>query len=128
MKIENFTYVVETKKDFDESVISVLRTIEKKGWTVFQVYDLKERLEAKGFIQDRLKIIEICSAKHANSLLNINKIFSVCMPCRINIFEDKGIIKIASVRPSILSDLSSEAKTALEYVENDIKEIIDDAK
>ena len=76
MKIENFTYVVETKKDFDESVISVLRTIEKKGWTVFQVYDLKERLEAKGFIQDRLKIIEICSAKHANSLLNINKIFS----------------------------------------------------
>ncbi|MEK6915480.1 MAG: DUF302 domain-containing protein [Nanoarchaeota archaeon] len=128
MEIEDFAYIVKTNKAFEESVVSVLKSVEKKGWTIFQVYDLKERLEVKGFIQDRLKIIEICSGKHANTLLNINKIFSVCMPCRINIFEDNQIIKIASVKPSILSDFSNEAKKALEEVENEIKEIIEEAK
>ena len=128
MKIEDFTYVVETNRTFDDAVVSVLKSVEKKGWTIFQVYDLKERLQAKGFTQDRLKIIEICSGKYANTLLNIDRVFSVCMPCRINIFEDKEIIKIASVRPSILSDFSSEAKSALEVVEKEIIEIIEEAK
>ena len=41
---------------------------------------------------------------------------------------DKEIIKIASVRPSILSDFSSEAKSALEVVEKEIIEIIEEAK
>lgn len=128
MKIEDFAYVTETKKGFDEAVVSVLKAVENKGWTIFQVYDLKERLEAKGFKQEKLKIIEICSGKHANTLLNINKVFSVCMPCRINIFEDKETIKIAAVKPSILSDFSEEAKAALEEVEKEINEIINDSK
>ena len=60
MRVEDFAYIVETKKNFDEAVVSVLKAVEKKGWTLFQIYDVKERLAAKGFTQKPLRISEIC--------------------------------------------------------------------
>ena len=74
MRVEDFAYIVETKKNFDEAVVSVLKAVEKKGWTLFQIYDVKERLAAKGFTQKPLKIIEICSGKYANQFLNKNRV------------------------------------------------------
>ena len=32
MQLEEFAYVVETKKSFDEAVVSVLRAAEKKSF------------------------------------------------------------------------------------------------
>jgi len=49
MNINDFAYVVETNKRFDEAVISVLKSVDKKGWALFNVYDVQERLTAKGF-------------------------------------------------------------------------------
>ncbi len=49
MKAEDFLYIVDTDKTFDEAVVSVLKAVDKKGWSLFQIYDVKERLAAKGF-------------------------------------------------------------------------------
>lgn len=129
MKIEDFAYVVETKKSFDEAVVSVLKAVEQKGWALFQIYDIKERLAAKGFSHEKLKIIEICSAKHANNFLNKNKLISLCMPCKINVLEENGKIKIVGMKPTIISQLFPEVtQDEVREVEKDIKEIIDNAK
>ena len=129
MKIEDFAYIVETKKSFDEAVVSVLKAVDKKGWALFQVYDVKERLAAKGFKQEPLKIIEICSGKHANKFLSKNKFISLCMPCKINVFEENGKIKIAGMNPTIISQFFPEVnKEETEDVEKDIKEIVDNSK
>ena len=87
MNVEDFAYVVETEKSFDSAVVSVLKAVEKKGWALFQVYDIQERLAAKGFKHNALKIIEICSGKHADTFLNRNRLISLCMPCKINVLE-----------------------------------------
>ncbi len=129
MKIENFAYISATEKNFDEAVVSVLKAIEQKGWTIFQIYDIKERLAAKGFEQKPLKIIEICSGKHANLFLNKNKLISLCMPCKINVLEEDGKIRIIGMNPTIISQFFPEvSKEEAEEVEKDIKEIIDNAK
>src|SRR3989338_1576679 len=129
MNPNDFAYVVETKKSFDKAVISVLKAVEQKGWTLFQIYDVKERLAAKGFEQDNLKIIEICSGKYANQLLNMNRLTSLCMPCKINVLEENGKVKIIGMKPTIISQFFPEAtKKDLEQVENDIIEIINSAK
>ena len=57
MKTDDFAYIIETKKSFDEAVVSVLKAVEQKGWALFQIYDIKERLAAKGFTQKPLKIL-----------------------------------------------------------------------
>src|SRR3989338_714170 len=103
MKISDFVYIVETTKNFDEAVVSVLRAVEQKGWSLFQIYDVQERLAAKGFKQDPLKIIEICSGKHANNFLNKNRLISLFLPFNINVLEENGKIKIAGMKPTIIS-------------------------
>lgn len=129
MKSEEFIYIQETKKSFDEAVVSVLKAAEKKSWALFNVYDIKERLAAKGFQHEKLKIIEICSAKYSSNLLNKNKFISICMPCKINVIEDKGKIKIAGMKPSIIQHFFQEIKKEdVADMEKDIKEIIDNAR
>src|SRR3989339_1025596 len=129
MNIIDFIYSVETKKSFDEAVVSVLKAVEQKGWALFQIYDIKERLAAKGFEQRPLKIIEICSGKHANQFLNKNRLISLCMPCKINVFEEKGNIKIAGMKPTMISQFFSEVdRKEAEQVEKDVIEMVDNAR
>jgi len=129
MEIKDFTYIVETDKGFDEAVVSVLKEVESRGWTLFNVYDIKERLAVKGFKQEPLKIIEICSGKYANAFLNKNKLISLCMPCKINVFEENKKVKIAGMKPTIMSEFFKEIKREeAEEVEKVIKEIINNSK
>ena len=129
MKTEDFAYIVETEKSFDEAVVSVLKSVEQKGWSLFQIYDVKERLAAKGFKQEPLKIIEICSGKHANNFLNKNRLISLCMPCKINVLEENGKIKIAGMKPTMISQFFPEvSEEEAEEVEKEVREIVDNAK
>ncbi len=129
MNIDDFAYIVETNKSFDDAVVSVLKAVEQKGWSIFQIYDIKERLAAKGFEHKPLKIIEICSGKHANNFLNKNRLISLCMPCKINVLEENGKIRIVGMKPTMISQFFPEVgKEEAEEVERDIKEIVDNAR
>ncbi len=129
MKIEDFAYVVETEKKFDDAVISVRKAVENKGWAIFQVYDYKEILAVKGFEQKPLKIIEICSGKYANQFLNKNRLISLCMPCKINVIEENGKVKIVGMNPTIISQFFPEvSREEAEEVKKDFIEIIKNAK
>ena len=129
MSPDDFAYIVETEKGFDEAVVSVLKAVDQKGWTLFQIYDVKERLAAKGFEQRPLKIIEICSGKHANRFLNKNRLISLCMPCKINVLEEIGKIKIVGMKPTMISQLFPEiSKKEVEEGEKDIIEMVDNAR
>ncbi|MBI4447583.1 DUF302 domain-containing protein [Candidatus Woesearchaeota archaeon] len=129
MKIEEFAYIAETKKNFNEAVVSVLKSVEQKGWSLFQIYDIKERLAAKGFEQKPLKIIEICSGKYANQFLNKNRLVSLCMPCKINVLEENGKVKIVGMKPTIISQFFPEvSQKEAEQVEKDLIEIIINAR
>ena len=129
MKIEDFAYIAETEKEFDEAVVSVRRAVENKGWVIFQVYDYKEILAVKGFKQKPLKIIEICSGKYADRFLNKNRLTSLCMPCKINVLEEDGKVKIVGMKPTMISQFFPEVgrEEAVE-AEKAIKEIIDNSK
>ena len=129
MKIDDFAYIVETKKSFDDAVVSVLKAVEQKGWALFQIYDVKERLAAKGFSQKPLKIIEICSGKYANQFLNKNRLISLCMPCKINVLEENEKVKIVGMKPTMISQFFSEVdKKEAEQVEKDVIEMVDNAR
>ncbi len=128
MNHDDFAYVVETKKRFDDAVVSVLKAVEQKGWTLFQIYDIQERLAAKGFNQKPLKIIEICSGKYANRFLNKNRLISLCMPCKINVLEENGTVKIVGMRPTMISQFFPEVSAEESFdVEKEIMEIINAA-
>jgi len=129
MDIRDFAYIVETEKNFDDAVVSVLKAVEQKGWSLFQVYDVKERLAAKGFNQKPLKIIEMCSAKYANQFLNKNRLISLCMPCKVNVVDDEGRVKIIGMKPTMISQFFPEVEEEeAREAEKDIIDIIERAK
>jgi len=129
MKQEDFAYIGETDKSFDDAVVSVLKAVEQKGWSIFQIYDIKERLAAKGFEQRPLKIIEICSGKYANQFLNKNRLISLCMPCKINVLEEAGQVKIVGMKPTMISEFFPEInREEAEEVEKEVREIVDNAR
>lgn len=129
MEINDFAYIVETSKNFEDAVVAVLKSVDKKGWAIFSIIDLKERLAAKGFDHDKMKIVEICSAKHADRFLRKNKLVSLCMPCKINIIEESDSIKIAAMSPVLLPKFFDEIEESeIKEAENDLKEIINNSK
>src|SRR3989338_7528787 len=129
MNEKDFAYVVETEKPFDDAVVSVRKAVEDKGWVIFQVYDYKEILAVKGFKQNPLKIIEICSGKYANQFLNKNRLTSLCMPCKINVLEENEKVKIVGMKPTMISQFFSEVdKKEAEQVEKDVIEMVDNAR
>ncbi len=129
MEKEEFVYVVESNKNFDDAVVSILKAVEQRGWTIFGVYDMKERLAAKGFEQKPLKIIEICSGKYSNKLLNKNRLVSLCMPCKINVFQEDEKIKIAAMKPGIVTQFFPEIREEdIIEIEKEIGDIINNLK
>ncbi len=128
MEIGELAYAVETNRGFEDAVVAVLKSAESKGWAIFQVYDIKERLAAKGFQQQKIKIIEICSGKFADRLLNKNRLVSICLPCRINVIEDDGKVRIVAARPSIIPQLFPNIEEKdVEDIEKEIMGIVDDS-
>lgn len=124
--MKDVTFSIRTNKGFDDAVVSVLKSVEKQGWALFQIYDLKDRLAAKGFNHEKLKIIEICSAKHANNFLMQNKLISLCMPCKINVIEENGEVTIATMKASIIPEMFSGIKSEdAMLVEAEVRKMIE---
>lgn len=123
--MEEFAYVRETDEDFESVVEKVVRIVKEKNWTLFNIYDIQERLRNKGYEIDKLKIIEICKASHAHKLIQKNRLISLCMPCKINIIKD-GNVKIVGIKPSIMLNFFNDIQEDdLTGIEKELKEIID---
>lgn len=129
MKIK-FDYTVETDKSFEQAAIDIRKAVEAKGWTVLQVYDMKEMLAAKGFELSNLKLFEVCNAKSAYQFLKEDSLISLCMPCRISLHEKNGEIFISGMRPVIIGEFFPDldlGELPLK-VDEDLRWIVDKAK
>ncbi len=129
MKLE-FDYMVETERSFEDAVVSVRKATEGKGWSILHVHDMKEILAVKGFDQEPLKMVEICSGKYANEFLNADRLISLCMPCKINVYVKNGKVLISGMLPGILPQFFPDAglEDLAAEVEKDVKDIVDSAK
>lgn len=129
MKLE-FDYTVETERSFEDAIVSVRKATEGKGWSVLHVHDMREILAVKGFDQEPLKMVEICSGKYANEFLNSDRLISLCMPCKINVYMKNGKVLISGMLPGILPQFFPDAglEDLAAEVEKDVKDIVDSAK
>ncbi len=129
MKLE-FDYTVETERSFEDAIVSVRKATEGQGWSVLHVHDMKEILAVKGFDQEPLKMVEICSGKYANEFLNSDRLISLCMPCKINVYMKSGKVLISGMLPGILPQFFPDAglEDLAATVEKDVRDIVDSAK
>jgi len=107
--MDNFEITITTKKDFKSAVDSVISETEKAGFRVLYVHDVQETLSKKGFTIQPLKIIEICNAKSAYSVLQADIKIGLCLPCKINVYVKDKQTFISGMRPVVLSQFFPKA-------------------
>ena len=126
----DFDYTVQTDKTFDDAVTTVEQETSKAGFKVLHIHDVQATLGAKGFEIEPFKIIEICNAKSAFTVLQADINIGLCLPCKINVYTKEGKIFISGMRPIILSQFFPDAKlgTLPEEIDQVIQTIINNSK
>ncbi|MEK7177990.1 MAG: DUF302 domain-containing protein [Patescibacteria group bacterium] len=107
--MDNFDYTVFTKKSFDEAVKSVEEETKKAGFRVLYVHDVAVTLAEKNFQIEPFKIIEICNAKSAYTVLKADIKIGLCLPCKINVYIQNKQTFISGMRPIVLSQFFPKA-------------------
>ena len=126
----DFDYTVTTNKSFDEAVTSVGKETKNAGFKVLHIHDVTATLKEKGFEIEPFKIIEVCNAKSAYSVLQADIKIGLCLPCKINVYLKDGRTYISGMRPIILPQFFPEADLGNLPIEVDeiIRGIIDNSK
>jgi len=105
----DFDYTVTTKKPFNEAVATVEQETKKAGFRVLYIHDVSTTLKEKGFKIEPFKIIEICNAKSAFTVLKADIKIGLCLPCKINVYQKDGKTFISGMRPIVLSQFFPKA-------------------
>ena len=126
----DFDYTVTTEKSFDEAVKTVEQETKKAGFRVLYIHDVMQTLAEKSFQIEPLKIIEICNAKSAYTVLKADMKIGLCLPCKINVYRKDGKTYISGMRPIILPQFFPKANLGNlpEEVDAIIRGIIDKSK
>ncbi len=105
----NFDYTVTTERSFDEAVAAVEKETRTAGFKVLHIHDVTATLKEKNFEIEPFKIIEICNAKSAYTVLKADIRIGLCLPCKINVYQKGGKIYISGMRPIVLPQFFPQA-------------------
>ena len=126
----DFDYTVTTEKSFEEAVKAVESETESAGFRILYIHDVTATLKEKDLEIEPFKIIEICNAKSAYTVLQADTKIGLCLPCKINVYQKNGQTFISGMRPIILPQFFPNANLGNLPAEIDtiIKGIIDISK
>lgn len=70
---------------------------------VLGTINLRQKLNDKGVAFEReCLIFEVCNPSQAKKVLEANIAISAALPCRIAVYQEDGVTKIAAIRPTAL--------------------------
>src|SRR3989344_3080684 len=126
----DFDYTVRTEKSFEEAVAALGEETKKAGFKVLYIHDVSATLKEKGFEIEPFKIIEICNAKSAYTVLKADIKIGLCLPCKINVYQKDGKTFISGMRPIILPQFfpNADLGNLPPEVDGIIRGIIDKSK
>ncbi len=123
----DFYYKKNSEKDFSILVSDLEKGVDDNSFKVLSTYDIQETFAGKGIEHGPFTIIEFCRAPVAKKVLDKDPLVGLFLPCKIIVFEDKGSITVAALRPAIVSEFFEglELGDVMQAVESDIIDIVD---
>lgn len=104
--------------------------VTRHKFGVLGVHDLRETMAKKGVPFAReCRIFEVCNPHQAKKVLEANVEISTALPCRISLYEEGGVTKLATIKPTAMIGLypTPELRGVAEEVEATLVSIMDDA-
>jgi uncharacterized protein (DUF302 family) len=101
-------HIVESRKPLDRVAKDLEEAVARHKFGVLGVHDLKAKLAEKGVVLSReCRIFEVCNPHQAKKVLDANLEISTALPCRISVYEEGGVTKLATIKPTAMIDLYS---------------------
>ncbi len=101
-------HIVESRKPLDRVAKDLEEAVARHKFGVLGVHDLKAKLAEKGVVLTReCRIFEVCNPHQAKKVLDANLEISTALPCRISVYEEGGVTKLATIKPTAMIDLYS---------------------
>ncbi len=122
-------YIKVTRKNVQETVKSLEKTICENGFGLQYIHNVTEKLKQKELILGReCQILDICQPHIAKEILDIDPSVSAILPCSISVYEYKGETNICVIKPSsIFPLLNKQLDEVISKAEKTIFKIIDEA-
>lgn len=116
--------IVESKKPLDQVVKDLGEAVTRHKFGVLGIHDLKETLAKKGVEFAReCRIFEVCNPHQAKKVLEANLEISTALPCRISVYEEGGVTRLATIKPSAM--LALYATPGLKEVAQEVEATIE---
>ena len=113
-------YVIESSKPLGRVVQDLQVAVARHKFGVLGDHDLKAKMAEKGVaIARESRIFEVCNPHQAKTVLEANLAISTALPCRISVYEEGGITKLATIKPTAL--IALYATPALKEVAEDVE-------
>ncbi len=126
----NFEYTVTSARSFDDAARAVQDAVAARGFRTLHVHDVQATFAEKGVTREPYKIIEVCNVKYASQALAADALVGLFMPCKINVFTQKGETQISLLLPSMLAEVFPNAKLEgmAREIETTLRAVVDSAK
>lgn len=123
-------HIVESTKSLPRVAADLEAAVTRHKFGVLGVHDLRETMAKKGVPFAReCRIFEVCNPHQAKKVLEANVEISTALPCRISLYEEGGVTKLATIKPTAMIGLypTPELRGVAEEVEATLVSIMDDA-
>ena len=119
----------ESKLGFDETVAALEKNIEANDWTVSGTIDMNKSMAKHGVeFKPRVKLVKLCKAEYAQSVLATDRHISTMMPCTFGVWEgDDGKVYVSKMNMALMAKMfgGNIAKVMGGHVAEDEKKILD---
>ena len=123
-------YIREAKGTVAEVTSKIEDAAKANYFGVMEIINLKQKMVDKGVEFDpECMIVEVCNPVQAKKVLMADMSISTALPCRISVYEEDGVVKVATLKPTAILALFGNPNIlhVAEFVETTIQRIIDTA-
>ncbi len=121
--------VVASRKTVQEIEPIFHEVCARHQFGVLGTINLRQKLNDKGVpFEPECLVFEVCNPLQAKKVLEDNIAISAALPCRIAVYQEDGVTKIATIRPTALLGLfpNPELAPVAQEVEEAMSRIMDD--
>jgi uncharacterized protein (DUF302 family) len=119
-------HIVESRKPLDAVAQALEAAVARHKFGVLGVHDLRATMAKKGVDFTReCRVFEVCNPHQAKKVLEANLEISTALPCRISVYEEGGVTKLATIKPTAmlalyaapgLGEVAREVEAAIEAI------------
>jgi len=99
----------ESKLSFDDTVAALEKNIPAHGWVISggKPIDMNKSLAKHGVeFKPRVKLVKLCNAKYAKSVLTTDRWVSCLMPCTMAVWEgDDGKVYLSEMNMGLMAKM-----------------------